>query len=199
MLELCGRMGAWAYSFTSLFASGIKQPSACLFGGLMVALLLATWCWYPPDAWLARLDFLALAAVAIQLALLALRMDTFEAAKVILLFHVRRHRQLHREGLAAVRFSFQPSPARRHTVVLAAAIYVNFFTHHFLPDIRWLLFAAIAWMFWPCWVHYPIRRVHRRMPLLLGFVLVAALSGWPKTSAPSPKPGSTPPSVTRGL
>ena len=38
--------------------------------------------------------------------------------------------------------------------------------------MRPLLFAALAWLFGPCWVHYRIRRVHRRM-LLLGFVLVA--------------------------
>jgi len=38
----------------------------------------------------------------------------------------------------------------------------------------WLLFVALAWLFGPCQVHYRIRRVHRRMPLLLGFVLVAA-------------------------
>lgn len=37
---------------------------------------------------------------------------------------------------------FTPYPPFWATVVLATAIYVNFFSHHFLPDIRLLLFAA---------------------------------------------------------
>ncbi|MEE9429211.1 MAG: DUF817 domain-containing protein [Paracoccaceae bacterium] len=37
---------------------------------------------------------------------------------------------------------FTPYPAFWTSVVLAVAIYVNFFAHHFLPDIRLALFAA---------------------------------------------------------
>jgi uncharacterized membrane protein YoaT (DUF817 family) len=36
------------------------------------------------------------------------------------------------------------------------------------------VFVALAWLFGPCQVHYRIRRLHRRMPLLPGFVLVAS-------------------------
>jgi uncharacterized membrane protein YoaT (DUF817 family) len=42
---------------------------------------------------------------------------------------------------------FTPYPPIWMTVVLAIAIYVNFFAHHFLPDIRIVLFAATVWMF----------------------------------------------------
>lgn len=37
---------------------------------------------------------------------------------------------------------FVPYPPFWVTLALAGAIYVNFFAHHFLPDIRWILFAA---------------------------------------------------------
>ncbi len=37
---------------------------------------------------------------------------------------------------------FAPAPPFPAAVVLAVAIYVNFFAHHFLPDIRLVLFAA---------------------------------------------------------
>ena len=80
--------GRWAVGMHELVCFGLKQASACLFGGLMVALLLATWRWYPATAPLARYDFLTLAAIAIQLSLLALRLESVEEAKVILLFHV---------------------------------------------------------------------------------------------------------------
>ena len=42
---------------------GLKQGWACLFGALMLALLLGTHVFYPKGAWLARYDFLVLAAV----------------------------------------------------------------------------------------------------------------------------------------
>ena len=54
----------------------------------MLALLLVTWAWYPSEAWLARYDFLVLAALALQVLLVALRLETRQEAVVILCFHV---------------------------------------------------------------------------------------------------------------
>lgn len=202
-------LGCWAVGMHELVCFGVKQASACLFGGLMVALLLATWRWYPATAPLARYDFLALVAIAIQLGLLALRLESLEEAKVILLFHVVgtlmelfktamgswSYPEASLLRLAGVPlfsgfmyasigsyiarawrlfdFRFTRHPPFGATVLLAAAIYLNFFTHHFLPDARPVLFAALVLLFGRTWVHYRNRRVHRRMPLLLGFGLVA--------------------------
>ena len=52
------------------------------------------------------------------------------------------------------------------TRALAVAIYVNFFAHHWLPDARWLLFAATVAVFGRTWISYRITRVHR-MPLVV--------------------------------
>jgi uncharacterized membrane protein YoaT (DUF817 family) len=76
---------AFAYEFVRF---GLKQGWACLFGGAMVALIVGTHLWYPRGAALARYDFLFLAAVAIQIAMLTFKLETLEEAKVILLFHV---------------------------------------------------------------------------------------------------------------
>lgn len=70
-------------------------------------------------------------------------------------------------------FRFTQHPPLAATAWLAVAIYVNFFSHHFLPDLRDGLFAAVALLFGRTWVYFRIRHVHRRMPLLLGFALVA--------------------------
>jgi uncharacterized membrane protein YoaT (DUF817 family) len=70
-------------------------------------------------------------------------------------------------------FEFDHYPRRRWTGLLGLAIYVNFFTHHFIVDIRWVLFAATALLFGRTVVHYRVWRWQHRMPLLLGFVLVA--------------------------
>lgn len=79
------RTRQFAYEFVRF---GLKQGWSCLFGGAMVGLLIATSLCYPPGAALARYDFLFLAAVAIQAAMLALRLETPDEAKVILAFHV---------------------------------------------------------------------------------------------------------------
>lgn len=59
------------------------------------------------------------------------------------------------------------------TAVLAGLTYANFFTHHYLPDIRWGLFAALAVLYGRTWVYYRPYQKWRRMPLLVGFCLVA--------------------------
>lgn len=76
---------------TWLFELGLfvlKQGWACLFGALMLGLLLATHLLYPADASLARYDFLTMAAIAIQVGMVAFRLETLNEAKVILAFHV---------------------------------------------------------------------------------------------------------------
>ena len=79
------RWRGWAYEFL-LF--GLKQAWACLFGGAMLALLLATHLFWPDHAQVARYDFLVLASVAIQIALLATKLERWDEALVILIFHV---------------------------------------------------------------------------------------------------------------
>jgi len=196
----------WLYEFL-LF--GFKQAWACLFGGLLLALLLGTHFFYPEDALLHRYDFLTLAALAIQGAMLAFRLETWAEAKVILIFHVvgtvmelfktaagswiyPEASVLHIGAVplfsgfmyAAVGsyiarvwrifdFRYSAYPPRWATWVLAGAIYVNFFAHHRLPDIRLVLFAATILLFARTRVHFRNWRVHRWMPLLVGFGLVA--------------------------
>jgi uncharacterized membrane protein YoaT (DUF817 family) len=196
----------WLYEFL-LF--GFKQGWACLFGALMLALLLATHFLYPSDALLHRYDFLTLSALAIQAGMLLFRLETLAEAKVILLFHVvgtvmelfktSAGSWLYPEAsilhIGAVPlfsgfmyasvgsyiarvwrifdFRYSNYPSCWATYAMAAAIYVNFFAHHWLPDIRLALFAVTALLFRKTRIHFRNWRVHRWMPLLLGFFLVA--------------------------
>lgn len=197
---------AWLYEFL-LF--GFKQGWACLFGGLMLALLLGTHIFYPADAPLHRYDFLTLAAIAIQIAMLALRLETPREAMVICTFHgigtvmelfktqvgswIYPEQSLLHIGAvplfsgfmyAAVGsyiariwrifgFSFTGYPPVWATALMAAAIYVNFFAHHWLPDIRIGLFAAAVLIFGRTRIWFTPWREARSMPLLAGFLLVA--------------------------
>ncbi len=200
------RLNGWAFEFLWF---GLKQAWACLFGGAMLALILGTFLLWPDVSPISRYDFLVVGAVAIQAAMLALRLETWAEARVILLFHIAGtimelfktahgswlypEDSLLRIGAVPLFSGFMYAavgsyiarvqrifhirvrryPPEWATWVLAAAIYLNFFAHHWLPDIRLLLFVATALLFGRGWFHFTADRKRRSMPLLLGFFLVA--------------------------
>ncbi|SKB61742.1 DUF817 domain-containing protein [Sphingopyxis flava] len=195
--------------FLEFLVFGFKQGWACLFGALMLTLLLATHFLWPDNAPLHRYDAITIGAILIQLSMLAFRLETLKEAIVILIFHIvgtvmelfktaagswqyPEASLLHIGAVplfsgfmyAAVGsyiarvwrifdFRYTRYPPAWTSYALAAAIYVNFFAHHWLPDIRWLLFAATALLFRRCQVWFRPLHIHRRMPLLVGWALVA--------------------------
>ena len=188
---------------------GLKQAWACLFGGLLLALILVSAVVWPAHAVIARYDALFVAALLLQVGMLAFKLEKPSEAVVILVFHLvgtgmelfKTHmgswtypeeNLLRLAGVplfsgfmyAAVGsylarvtrifdFRFSNYPPTWATVLLAIGIYANFFTHHFVWDLRWLLFAATGLLFWRCAVHYKVFRFRHRMNMLLGFFLVA--------------------------
>ncbi|MGW4705799.1 DUF817 domain-containing protein [Streptomyces sp. NPDC004285] len=60
----------------------------------------------------------------------------------------------------------------RITAALAGAVYVNFFSHHWLPDARWALAALLLAATAGTWVRFRVGRSDLRMPLALSFVLI---------------------------
>ncbi|WP_435971619.1 DUF817 domain-containing protein [Streptomyces sp. Qhu_M48] len=60
----------------------------------------------------------------------------------------------------------------RVTAVLAGAVYVNFFSHHWLPDARWALAALLLAATAGTWVRFRVGERDHRMPLALSFVLI---------------------------
>jgi len=188
----------------------LKQGWACLFGGLLLAVLLAARFWYPDDAWLARNDALTLTALALQVLMLATRLETVREMRVVLLFHlVGTVMELFKteagswsyaaEGVLHVgavplfsgfmygavgsylvrvfrifELRFDRYPPRWVTAVLAVGIYVNFFTHHWVADARWLLLAAVVVVYGRTVMHFRVHAARPRMPVLVAFTLVAS-------------------------
>lgn len=66
----------------------LKQAWACIFGAALLVAIVAVRLWYPDDAALARNDALTITAVAIQIAMLAFRLETGRELWVIVLFHL---------------------------------------------------------------------------------------------------------------
>ncbi len=72
-----------------------------------------------------------------------------------------------------LRFEYSFYPDRKATVALVAMIYVNFFTHHFIWDFRWVLMGLTVILFHRTTIYFRVIKTHRHMPLLLGWFLVA--------------------------
>lgn len=56
--------------------------------------------------------------------------------------------------------------------LIASAIYLNFFTHHFIGDYRWYLAAAALGLYARAQIVFHPWQRDRRMPLSLGLILV---------------------------
>ncbi|WOI54148.1 DUF817 domain-containing protein [Parvularcula sp. LCG005] len=197
------------FALSEFIVFGIKQAWACLFGGLMVAGIIASALWWPADSPIARYDALFVYAIGIQLVFLLTGLERLAEGRVILVFHivgtvmevfktgagswVYPEPSLLRVGdvplfsgfmYAAVGsyiarvirvfdLRFPGYPRRRWTIPLAVLIYVNFFTHHYVWDLRWLLFGYTIVLFWRTRAVYRVWRWHHEMPMLVGFSLVA--------------------------
>ena len=208
------RMGDWArarlpYALAELAMFVLKQGWACLFGGLLLAAIIGTKLIWHPDWPVRRYDALFLFAIATQALFLWKKLETWEEARVILLFHLTgTAMEWFKVGAGSWAYPeagifklmgvplfsgfmyasvgsymarvirifdmrFAPYPPFWTTVILAAAIYVNFFAHHWLPDFRKVLFVLTILLFCRGWFFFTVDRMRLKMPLLLGFGLVA--------------------------
>jgi uncharacterized membrane protein YoaT (DUF817 family) len=61
-------------------------------------------------------------------------------------------------------------PKTWKSVVVGVAVYLNFFTHHFVPDFRWWLKLVVIALFWKTKVEFSVRERVYQMPLVLSFV-----------------------------
>lgn len=188
---------------------GIKQAYACLFGGALLFFILLTSFVWQPDWPIARYDALFIIAIAIQCLLLAFKLETWDEAKIILIFHiVGTVMEIFKTtagswaypevsffkigevplfsgfmysavGSYIARvwrifdFRFIHYPPKTLTFVLCALVYINFFTHHYIIDMRTALFAFTALLFARTRIYFKPNGQHYWMPLLVGFVLVA--------------------------
>ncbi|WP_263310127.1 DUF817 domain-containing protein [Brachybacterium atlanticum] len=210
---LATTVGTWRARLVELVVFGLKQAWACVFGAVMLVLLVTARVLHPDDAPLARADALVLAAVAVQVAMLALRLESLREMGVIALFHVvGTAMEVFKTAVGSWAYEadgflrigevplytgfmyaavgsymvrvmrlfdlrFTRYPPLLATAALAAAIYANFFTHHYLPDARWVLLAATLLLYGRCAMSLRVHRraPWRRMPVIAAFLGVAGL------------------------
>ncbi len=71
-----------------------------------------------------------------------------------------------------LRLELHAYPSIWWTAPLGLAIYANFFTRHFVPDIRLVLVLAVLFVFRRTHVHFVAWEQQRTMPLVLSFLLI---------------------------
>ncbi|MCU0884147.1 MAG: DUF817 domain-containing protein, partial [Beijerinckiaceae bacterium] len=203
---MLARLHPWLAEFIIF---GFKQGWACLFGGLMLGMLIVSKLIWQPDWPIARYDALLVAAFLVQAAMLALKLETWDEAKVIFLFHlVGTAMEVFKTAMGSWSYPepslirigdvplftgfmyacvgsyiarvirifdmrFVAYPPFWSTVVLAVAIYVNFFSHHYTWDVRYALFAATFLVFWRTRIYFTVDVTARWMPLLLAAFLTS--------------------------
>ena len=200
----------WRAGLVEFLVFGAKQAWACVFGFLMLALILAAKFAAPHGLGpIAHNDLVTIGAVLIQLGMVVFGLETLRELRVIILFHVvGTVMELFKTGIGAwlypgpgilhigavplysgfmyaavgsylvrvyrlFELRFSRYPWRWLTVVIAAAIYANFFTHHWIVDLRWVLLVVVLAVFGPCVMHFRVFRRGFRMPLVVAFGLVA--------------------------
>ncbi|HEX2792338.1 MAG TPA: DUF817 domain-containing protein [Candidatus Paceibacterota bacterium] len=72
-----------------------------------------------------------------------------------------------------MRLELKDAPNYLLSIALAALIYANFFTHHFLPDFRYALMLAVFLLFFRTRVYFTVITKRRWMHLNTGFALIA--------------------------
>ncbi|MCI2956889.1 DUF817 domain-containing protein [Agromyces atrinae] len=187
----------------------LKQAWACIFGAVLLALIVIARLVYPDDAVIARNDALTIAAIIVQIVMIAARLETWRELRVIVLFHiVGTVMELFKTDVGSWMYDadgilriagvplfsgfmyaavgsymvrvfrlfdlrFDRYPRRWLTGILAAAIYLNFFTHHYWWDARWVLLVLVVLLWARCVMHARIFRARLRMPVVMGFAGVA--------------------------
>ena len=200
------KLGDGVYEF---LVFGFKEAAACVFAGSFLFLLAISGHISIPG--LHRYDFLFLSAIAIQIVLIAVRLENWREVAVLSLFHlIGMGLELYKTSPTIRSWSY-PEPSFFHirtvplysgfmyasvasyimqawrilrvrmtafppfplAVGLCAAIYANFFTNHYIIDLRWPLAACVLLLFWRTQIYFVVTKTQRRMPIALSFVLIA--------------------------
>jgi uncharacterized membrane protein YoaT (DUF817 family) len=56
--------------------------------------------------------------------------------------------------------------------LISIAINLNFFTHHFIYDLRWIITVLLIFIFWKTKFVFNTNGIERKMPMVLAFLLI---------------------------
>lgn len=184
---------------------GKQQALSCIFPVFVFGMLGLShgFNWLLP-----RYDFMLIACLMAQYALLKLRIETRDEVIVICVFHLLGLMMelfnvhfgswsypeqavfkiggvpLYSGFMYASVASYMCQAWRRFDLklfnwpchwtvcILGALIYINFFSNHFMPDVRYIIGIFILWFFRKSAVVFHVEGKPYRMPVVLSFLLI---------------------------
>ncbi len=191
-----------------LWRFGLLELACCAFPiAIFIGLAASQLIWGGFELPIARYDALLIYVVIVQIAFVALRLETWRELAVICCFHVIglglevfkvnigswSYPDAGLARLAGVpifsgfmyasvgsyicqafrRFDLHVGGFRWLPVsLLAVAAYANFFTHHFIVDLRWVIAAGFVLALWGSTTHFTVGTERYWMPTALAFVLI---------------------------
>ncbi|THF80862.1 DUF817 domain-containing protein [Cohnella fermenti] len=191
----------------TLWLFGWTQALCCLFPVVIFSAMAVTKVVDVP--FIHRYDLILLICVAMQVAMVAFKLETTDELKVITMFHlIGLGLELFKVNMGSwsypeeawtklggvplysgfmyasvasyicqawrrfdLRFDNWPKAIR--AVGIAVVIYANFFTHHYVPDLRWLIFAGLLVVFYRTVVRFKVGGRTLRMHALVSYALIA--------------------------
>jgi len=72
-----------------------------------------------------------------------------------------------------MKLSYENFPAYLHLWTLSMLIYVNFFAHHFVYDVRYFILVYILFIFYKTKIYFTVYQKRRHMPFLMAGVFTA--------------------------
>ncbi len=70
-------------------------------------------------------------------------------------------------------FRFLGYPKKIYALLIALGIYINFFSHHFIWDFRYVIIGFVVLTFWRTHIYFRPNKKYYTMNLSIGFLLVA--------------------------
>ena len=72
-------------------------------------------------------------------------------------------------------FRYIGFPKKIYTIAIALSVYINFFSHHFIWDFRYIIIILVLLTFWRTQIYFRPNKKYYSMNLAFGFLLVASV------------------------
>lgn len=188
-----------------------KQLNSCIFGISLLLLIAFTALFYPEDVWLSRYDFLAIAALTIQILFIFFKIETLRESAMIFIFHfLGMMMEIFKTKMGSWSYSqsgvlylfgvplftgfmyasvgsyilrFQRNfhctfinfPSYPWILCVALLAYINFVTHHYMWDLRWIILILSALIFWRTTIIFDLSVGSLKLPFLVVLISMGGL------------------------
>ncbi len=197
--------------FIGILDFSYKQLNSCIFGISLLLLIATTALFYPVDAVMSRYDFLAIAALVIQILFILFKVETLRESAMIFIFHfLGMTMEIFKTKMGSWSYSqagvlylygvplftgfmyasvgsyilrfqrnfhctFVNFPSYPWILLTALLAYINFMSHHYIWDLRWLILGLSMLIFWRTTITFDLTVGLLKLPFLMVLISIGGL------------------------